>query len=69
MSSFQLDSEAIPLADKTHNSTMSEVEEHTSPEATSYPAPLAVFFLVSAISVSNILVSLDRTIITTVGVQ
>ena len=48
---------------------MPEVDEHTSAEATSYPAPLALFFLVSAISVSNILVSLDRTIITTVGVQ
>ena len=67
MFTSQHDSEAIPLADKTPMATVPEVEEDKSAEATSYPAPLAVFFLITAISVSNVLVSLDRTIITTVG--
>ena len=67
MSSIQHDSEAIPLADKTPTSTVPEVDEPTSAEATSYPAPLALFLLITALSVSSILVSLDRTIITTVG--
>ena len=70
MSTAQHESDKIPIedvADKTPASTIPKVEEHTSAEGTSYPAPLALFFLMSAICVSIFLVSLDRTIITTVG--
>ncbi|CAD6572772.1 MAG: hypothetical protein ASARMPREDX12_005442 [Alectoria sarmentosa] len=68
--SVHLDVNNVPTSDEsdTPTSTSQEVEKDTTADddtTIQYPAPLALFFLMTAISISVSLTSLDRTIITT----
>ena len=70
--SVHLDVNNVPTSDEsdTPTSTSQEVEKDTTADddtTIQYPAPLALFFLMTAISISVSLTSLDRTIITTVS--
>ncbi len=73
-SSQELDKEtAMDATFETPTSNTQETEKYTIANGTSesarhrYPRPLALFFLIVAICTSVFLVSLDRTIITTVS--
>ncbi|MCJ1459605.1 hypothetical protein MMC28_009984 [Mycoblastus sanguinarius] len=74
MSSVHDDAAMVPaenLSEKTPTPKSEQLEKHVAVEGTfesqtaRYPAPLALFFLLTAICISIFLVALDRTIITT----
>ena len=76
MSSVHDDAAMVPaenLSEKTPTPKSEQLEKHVAVEGTfesqtaRYPAPLALFFLLTAICISIFLVALDRTIITTVS--
>lgn len=70
MSSIHVDVNNVPANDESDMTppSTSQEEKDTTDEETSiqYPTPLALLLLMTAISISVSLTSLDRTIITTV---